>query len=530
METCIYSSDFIEIIEENEEIYIKVLKKGLSLQAFHEVIKPFPRISILHFVALKTALEHTMSSKTKIGLLKNLVEISVSSDKMLAQGLINLSKDEFEDYNKKELLTTIIALASKAAISYGVDIQGIMSAMKPGEKFDIARGIAPTPGEDAYIKTYEIMEVEPLLISDGKVNHYELNLINKVVSGDWLGERKEPTQGISGINILGEEVLAPNGQQEKLLYDPRTVGPILDEDLGITTLQAKCAGAVVYNNQSVGVCDVIEISGDVGFQTGNVDFDGFVNITRTVDDNFSVRALYDVQILGDLGIGGVDIIESVEGKVYIRGGIAGKNKAKIICRGDFYTKFASDCTIECQGTVNIGFYAMNCNITAQEVILESPSSKIIGGVTTANYKVEVGELGSKANIPTRVIIQGFDRERLKKDATELGESIEKCKVIIETLKGGLARYAKDSDNLTERKAMEVLEQELDKNKKNLALLLENKKKVTDYLRTKGEGEVKVKKAIHQRSVILMRDEKLIIQETINLPMDYFLEDDEIKMN
>jgi len=35
------------------------------------------------------------------------------------------------------------------------------------------------------------------------VDHYELNLINKVKTGDWLGERIDPTPGTAGKSVKG---------------------------------------------------------------------------------------------------------------------------------------------------------------------------------------------------------------------------------------------------------------------------------------------------------------------------------------
>ncbi|MBC7958807.1 MAG: DUF342 domain-containing protein [Vallitaleaceae bacterium] len=529
VETTIYSNDFVHLFLEDEEIWLKVLKMNYSIQALNEVLKEFPRISMVHFVALKTALANGISSPVKVGILKPKIELYISSDKLVAQALINLTKKEFDESDKKSLIAEIIDLAVEEGISYGVDIKGIMQAMKPLEKFEIAKGDPPIAGKDAIITMYEIKKVEPSLYQDGKVNHYEMNLINKVDKGAWLGERIEPTSGIMGRNILGEDIAAPNGRQEKLKYDAASVTAFYDSGKNKTLLYASRNGAIVFDREIIGVCNFIEISGDVSFHTGNVDFDGFVDVKKSVDDNFSVRASYDIQVLGDMGIGGVDTIQSRDGSIYIRGGIAGKNKAKILCQGDFYTKFASDCTIECEGTVNIGYYAMNCTISAKEVVLASSTSKIIGGVTKAVVRVEVGELGSKAGIQTRVLVSGFDREQFKKEYDEMGISIEKIKERLENLKRNLSKYAGDSIRAEEREKYEVIEEDYHENKKNLELLLKQKKKYTSYLRVKGEGEVKVNGATYQNVILKMRDEMLVTRDFTGMPTTYFLENGEIQM-
>jgi len=94
-------------------------------------------------------------------------------------------------------------------------------------------------------------------------------------------------------------------------------------------------GAVHYVDGSIAVYDVLEINGDVDFNTGNIDFNGYVNIKGTVEDNFSVKAEKDIEIGGVYGIGGVKLIESTGGSIYIRGGVAGKTGQKLYAREIF---------------------------------------------------------------------------------------------------------------------------------------------------------------------------------------------------
>lgn len=524
----VYKNDLLQVIVEEEQVYVQVFKKGYSIQEFNEVLKGFPRISITFFVALKSAIDNGLSSLIKVGEMKPKIEISISNDKIVVYGFLRMTQEEFDENNKKQLVSEIIDLALNAQVSNGIDINEIVKNMKPMEKFEVAKGKAPIAGKDAIITMFEIKKSEPVLYQDGSVNHYELNLINRVDEGAWLGERIEPTEGIPGMNVFGEEVEAPKGQQEKLKYDRNTVDAKYDEDKGITTLYAKRMGAVVYMQDNISVSNYIEISGDVSFNTGNVDFDGYVDVKNTVEDNFSVRALNDIQILGAMGVGGVELIESKEGSIYIRGGIAGKNKAKIICKGDLYTKFAADCTIECEGIVNIGYYTMNCNIIAKEVILESTSSKIIGGQIEAMVKVEVGELGSKAGVPTRVIISGFDRNQMKKEYDLMGVTIDRLKEKVDILKVNIGRFKGSELSKEDQFKLEVFENEYYEAKNSLATLIQQRKKYLSYLKAKGEGEVKVKRITYPSVIIKIRDKVLFVREQKSLQTSYYLDEDAIK--
>ena len=55
--------------------------------------------------------------------------------------------------------------------------------------------------------------------SDNNVDHYELNLINRVKAGDWLGERIDPKPGKDGKSVRGETVPHKTGRVLPILYD-----------------------------------------------------------------------------------------------------------------------------------------------------------------------------------------------------------------------------------------------------------------------------------------------------------------------
>ncbi len=226
---------------------------------------------------------------------------------------------------KKRLLAQVVEACKDRKIVYGLDPSKFVKNMRPIEPIEIATGLLPVNGgEDAIVKMYEIKEAVPTLEITGDVDHYEMNVINHAKEGEWLGERIEPTQGKPGINIHGQEVAAKPGQQIQLKFDHNTVISVEDEVRGKTVLRALRNGAVVYQADVITILNSIDIDGDVSFATGNIDFDGFVEVSNTVEDNFSVLATENIQILGEMGIGSVDFIESKNGDVYIKGGIAGK--------------------------------------------------------------------------------------------------------------------------------------------------------------------------------------------------------------
>jgi hypothetical protein len=524
----IYTSENVEIILEEDQVYIKVLQKKYDLTAFQEILKSFPRIKITQFIALKAAITNAIEQLVNIGEYKPIIELSSSNDQLKAYATINLTPEQFVVYDKKELLELIVIACRDQGIIFGIDLQEVMSSMIPLDKFTIAKGMLPLPGDDAIIKLYEIDELKPQVFDDGKVNHYELNLINKVERGDWVGERIEPTLGIPGKSVFGNAVPALPGKQHKLVYDKKTIDEDLNEDETKTILTAKRVGAVVYENGILAICNYLEIDGKVSFETGNIDFDGHVEVKNSVEDNFSVKANNNIQIMGKIGLGGIDTIESREGSIYIRGGIAGKNKAKIICDGDLYTKFAADCTIECNGSVNIGYYAMNTNIKAKEVILESLNSKIIGGNIEATVRVVSGEIGSRADVPTHITVLGFNRVAYKEEYDGINTQIDTVKEQIVYLNQKLSIYSPNNLDAKQRHILSELEEAYDSLNKKLKTLYEKKKKYISYLHCKGDGEVKINKTVYTNVTIEIAKHLHVVSKVVSVPQSFYVINNQFK--
>lgn len=517
----IYSNEYLELLED-DDYYIKVLQKGYDMKAFNNILIEFPRFKLMFFTELKKAVESAEGNLVKIGIKKPVVEVVLTKDRYKAYVIINLTHLEFETYDKNEIVEEIIKALEDANVVHGIDINNIIGKLRPLDKIQVAEATYPIDGEDAIIEYYKIEEVKPKVVEDGTVNHYELNLINKVNKGDWVGERIEPKEGTPGLTVTGEVIPAPMGRQHKLEYDRKTIEEVYNEEEQKTFLYAKRTGAVIYQKDIISISNYLEIDGDVSFDTGNIDFDGSVEIKHSIEDNFIVRADHDIQVMGDMGVGSIDTIESRDGSIYIRGGIAGKNRAKLISNRDLYTKFASECTIECDGTVHIGYYAINCNIKAKEVILESYKSRIIGGHIEADIRVAAGEIGNKTELLTKITVAGFSRDKLKKEYEVIVQTIEKMKQKVTSLKNQLSTISLSTSDPQQRKTFDSLNDEYYFYTKKLQLLYDQQKKYISYLNTKGEGEIKVNHCIYPNVSFNIKNQIFNNAQMITNPVTYYV--------
>ncbi|NLL04922.1 MAG: DUF342 domain-containing protein [Clostridiaceae bacterium] len=522
----IYSSEYIKIIRRGSDFYIESYKKGMSVAQFNDFISRYSNIKITSFIVIKNAILFAPRPLEKFGEIKERIAIEISSDELKAYIKLSVSDDELEGDAKLRLVKEIMKKLKDEGIIFGVKSDILVSNLCNNKQILVAEGIAPEKGVDSVIKMYEIKEAKPEVKEDGKVDHYELSLINRVQAGEWLGERKDPTLGIPGRTVKGMIIQAANGKMYPLEYDKGSVRE--EHKNGVTTLYALRSGAVQYDGDKISVSNHLEIDGDVDFKVGNIDFDGYLTVQGTIEDNFTVKATKDIEILGEYGIGSVREVISIDGSINIIGGIAGKNKAVIKSKRDIYTKFVSDATIICEGSVHIGFYCRNSNIKAKEVIFDSSKSQIIGGNIQAEVKVVASSIGSENENKTVISVIGFNREEYK-------EKLENLISEIELLKNELIKVRQDIIILSNKTNLVDEQRERYKWAKSEFLSIADKLKglererklIVSALRTKGEGEITITKKAYPGVILEIKNITEKISSEIN-NVCFYLKDGKIE--
>jgi uncharacterized protein (DUF342 family) len=391
----------------------------------------------------------------------------------------------------------------------------------------IAEGIPPVDGKDCVIKMYELKDTKPEIDEEGKVNFYELKLINRVKTGDWLGERIEATDGIPGRSIKDAVLHAKNGKNIPLNYDKNTVQEIYDNNR--TTLFSKTNGAVTYNNGRISVSNHLEVDGNVDLSTGNIRFDGYLTVSGTVLDGFSVVATKDIEINSEMGLGNVKEITSTEGSIYIKGGIAAKYKVQINAKNNIYTKFADNAILTCGGSAHIGYFAINSIINAREIIFDSLKGQVIGGHIKADYRVQVPIAGSEIEVKTNIEVTGFNRFNLVKEYDDTLRKIEQLRKQLQEQKNKLSEYGsqKNLDHFQRRQYSNILEKLFETNE-DIKNLEQEKKNLAGLLKTRGEGEISITKRIYPNCTLILKN-KVINITSVTLPTCYFIQDNEVKV-
>ncbi|MCX8129931.1 MAG: FapA family protein [Clostridia bacterium] len=522
----IFIDEFIKISSMNNDIYMESLKKGCSFDHLNSILISHPQISISNYNAVKSILNSAPHPAEKIGMLKERIVIDFSSDCLEAYITYNMTKEELDIKNRENLIRETDAKIAQAGIITGVTKDFFMNEIHSAKRYLIAKGIPPIKGNDSVIKMYKLEDSKPEINKDGTVDFYELRLINRVKAGDWLGERLEATKGVPGTNIKGEPIKSLDGKNINLNYDKNSVMEISENN--ITTLYSKINGAVSYCGDKIMVSNHLEIDGDVDFKTGNIKFDGYVTIKGTVTDGFYVEATKDIEINGQLGLGNVKGITSTHGSIFIKGGIASKGHVEIKAAKNVFTKFVDDTTINCGGTIHIGFYCINSTLKAKEVIIDSSGGHIIGGNISAEIRVVVPIAGSEMEKKTVIEVTGFNRDALNEELQEIFSKINALKAEQQKIKQLLAHFDGHGQlNPFQRKEYNENYERMTYIKDKIKELEENKKDIAGYLKARGEGEINITKKAYPNCTLHIRKSIFEIT-TVTLPTIYYYQDGELK--
>jgi hypothetical protein len=217
---------------ENENFAILSLDGKIILQNFslkttihqvNDVITKIPRVKLTEFSNLKEAVLLADGKERVIGILKEVYEIIVSNDSMKAYYLLNMNEKDFEEKGT-EIIRGLSHALKEENITTGIIDEALkLENIRLNKKTLIAEGILPEKGENAKISYYKIASKKPTLDDKNNANHYEMNLINNIKKGDWLGEKTAATKGKNGENVYGEVLPGNLGEDRQLKYDYKSI-------------------------------------------------------------------------------------------------------------------------------------------------------------------------------------------------------------------------------------------------------------------------------------------------------------------
>ena len=276
------------------------------------------------------------------------------------------------------------------------------------ERFLIAEGTVPVAPKDGVFEwAEESQERKSSEQADsqegrdeGRVDYRERNIIWTVEAETVIGRVIPPAPGIPGADVQGKE-LRPQGTARPVQLQANVR---LGEDG--ETVWSTAAGRVVYEKGRVRIEDVLEIKGDVAYESGNIDAASAVYIRGTVRDLFKVVSKKSIMVNGAIEAAEVRAAENL----VVRGGIVGRGKGKIVVGQEVKAKFCDEADLSAGGEVRIDREIIKSKVSTRGCLFVERGS-IIGGQIYAQRGIVVRNLGNESGVATDLRV-GLSRKTL----------------------------------------------------------------------------------------------------------------------
>lgn len=351
----------------------------------------------------------------------------------------------------------IVQYLKNEGITFGVKVD-VIKKICADEIFNqnvvIVLGQKPMDGEDAGLEFFfdhTSGKAKPEVNEEGEVDFRELNIFQTCRKGDPLVRKLPAAPGIIGKTVYGQEIKPRSGRDIPSPAGLNTIPDPKDPNLVLAAVD----GQPKWTGNKVNVVPVLEVSGDVDFSTGNINFTGSVEIRGNVISGFSVKAM------GDISIGGTVEMCTIEcgGNLSVRQGIVGQDKALIMCRGTLTAKFIDKATVYCDGDVNVDESLIYSKVSSSgSVRVLGKKGFIMGGITRATKAVTANRVGTPTQSPTLIEVGGSPslRNELESLENEINDAEQKTEAYSKSLDTAEKKKAATGQDLTEEQKERVL--------------------------------------------------------------------------
>ena len=294
-------------------------------------------------------------------------------------------------------------LIEQNGVKYGIIEKNIEIALKARlycMDILVAKAKLPVNGSDAEIVYSFNAEktLKPTMSEDGSVDFHKLDMIESVKEGQLLATLIPIDYGEPGKDVYGN-MIRPKKVRNKRLRHGKNIH-LSDDKL---QMYSDVSGNVTLVNDMVFVTDTYTIEGDVGPSTGDIDYDGAVEVKGNVITGYTVKATGDITVNG--AVEGAMLIS--EGKIVLKRGMQGMGKGVMEAKGDVISNFIESATVKSGGAIYTDAI-MHSNISANgDVIVNGKRGLIAGGSVKTTTKIETKVAGSTMGTQTELEV-GFD--------------------------------------------------------------------------------------------------------------------------
>lgn len=183
---------------------------------------------------------------------------------------------------------------------------------------------------------------------------------------------------------------------------------------GVVQYVAETEGFVHVRAGKVSVHELLVIDGDVGFDTGNLDYEGDICVRGSVGKGYTLKAGGDITVVGRVDEGCTLV---ARGDVTAGRGIDGR-KTKVIALGNVYTRHISEASVHAAGDITVGNHVLDASLRAGGRVAVSKGEgerggTLRGGQSWARRGLEVYRAGDATGVSTQ-LFAGLDPDQARK--------------------------------------------------------------------------------------------------------------------
>ena len=263
--------------------------------------------------------------------------------------------------------------------------------------FLAASGTTPIPSRDAVV-TY-FFETDYLragkLNPDGSMDFKDRGTPPHVAKGTLLAEKTPLIRGIAGMDISGRTIHVEDPSDRPFHAGP---GARLSEEE--TRIFAHIDGQPCLDPMgTVSVFPELVIDGDVGYATGNIEFEGHIRVTGVVRSGFSVKG-------GSLQAEQIEGAESIElgGDLFVKNGIVNANHIQTL--GSIHAAYVHHSVIDCLGDMAVQKEIIDSRIRLSGLLINEHGRIVSSGIS-AKMGISAGNIGSKT-VSSSTLTVGVD--------------------------------------------------------------------------------------------------------------------------
>ena len=303
----------------------------------------------------------------------------------------------------------IIHLLDSVSICHGIDKVSIekqiqsfresssnsSSANFKSIEVHVAQGSKPVLPCNGSIEIMITEKPEFLLDQHGKTDFRNINKFKQIEEGTLLAKRIPPIEGKSGFNIYGEEILSPPPIDARLKCGTNV------KFIPETNEYRSLAKGIFHREENqISIHTVLLVPKNVGMKSGNIIYEGDIQINENIEHGASVSSLGSLTVKGIIESENVRISSSLD----VGSGINTAGKGSIRIDGNLKTIYLDNTSV----IVGKNAFLLR-SITSSRLIVHnnlymtSGTSAIIGGRVTVFGSLATDQIGNMGG--TRTIIE-----------------------------------------------------------------------------------------------------------------------------